>query len=966
MDDGDDTDGTGMGAGCQDGDHARRRRCGLVVLVVALVAGLLVPSAWAGVGATVQEGMAAVDGASSVGGCPTGLVALVTPDGARWCSHGDDHQLARSQEQALVEVNRADGPVPSVPVACYGDGVSGPRVQVLYLHPDDQPDRSTELAGDLQRWVGQVAWTISASAAATGGTRHVRWVTEQAEDGACEAAVVPVALPVDAFASFTDTIAALRAAGYDRTDRKYLAFADVDSGCGISTLPTDDRPGAENEANQLTGYARIDRGCWTTGDDGFYAVPAHELMHTLGAVQRSSPNATAHGHCDDEWDVMCYQDGPDTVIRTVCRDQNSQTLGAGDHHNRLLDCGGDDYFRVPARPGSYLADHWNTADSVYLATTASDGPGFAPRRPTVAPDARGREISWPAGDLGGPHRPLLPDAFGWEACSLPVTLAVAPAGTQAGADGSGSGLLGGLLGGDSGGSSGSTDSATPGPDPDLLAAARQAAAEVNGAVGTSVLAVTDQPAADGPAPDGTIVLRWGSAAPTRLAVRTADARIVAATIVLDATTFSRAGDAADDTYALQAVAQALGIGRVGGTTDLMAPYPPPGARRDVVAGALRHLYGEGCDVDPRLDDTAPGAATQRTATGTRHRVDLARDATDVIGAAVDVAGWLNTHRQQGWATRAVVCRDDVYADCLAGAGLVGRDGPIVYVPGGPDGRLPAAVGDVLDTALAAGARVDVLGGTQAVSAGIEDALRTRLLGRRVQRIAGADRFATAAAVAEQVVTDGGDGNRVALARADDPADAVAVGAAAATKHRPVLLTLPDALPAATRDALGHLGHTLTTVVGGTAAVSPTVAAEVATHATVVRAAGRTRSETAVAVARAPALFNRSEVVDRGSAIGVDGWSPATWALALAAAPVGAYLHAPVLFTGGDAVPSAAPSASGAGDTLQQLENLDVRGTDVSVVSVFVGAGTWASPSVAEAFHGALLPGIDGNVTVTRG
>ena len=46
-------------------------------------------------------------------------------------------------------------------------------------------------------------------------------------------------------------------------------------------------------------------GCWIAG------VAAHELGHTLGAVNNNAPNASGYGHCTDEWDVMCYQDGPE-------------------------------------------------------------------------------------------------------------------------------------------------------------------------------------------------------------------------------------------------------------------------------------------------------------------------------------------------------------------------------------------------------------------------------------------------------------------------------------------------------------------------------------------------------------------------------------------------------------------------------------------------------------------------------
>ena len=65
---------------------------------------------------------------------------------------------------------------------------------------------------------------------------------------------------------------------------------------------------------------------------------------------------------------MCYVDGPGVVVRRVCPDQA---------HEGLLDCNHDDYFSLNPAAGSYLATHWNTAESSFLvagsdpATTSS-------------------------------------------------------------------------------------------------------------------------------------------------------------------------------------------------------------------------------------------------------------------------------------------------------------------------------------------------------------------------------------------------------------------------------------------------------------------------------------------------------------------------------------------------------------------------------------------------------------------
>jgi hypothetical protein len=85
---------------------------------------------------------------------------------------------------------------------------------------------------------------------------------------------------------------------------------------------------------------------------------AHEISHTMGAVQYSAPHTSLGGHCIDEWDVMCYSDAPfHPKMKFLCKD------GLGDFR---LDCNNDDYFAANPARGSYLARHWNEANSMYL------------------------------------------------------------------------------------------------------------------------------------------------------------------------------------------------------------------------------------------------------------------------------------------------------------------------------------------------------------------------------------------------------------------------------------------------------------------------------------------------------------------------------------------------------------------------------------------------------------------------
>lgn len=122
--------------------------------------------------------------------------------------------------------------------------------------------------------------------------------------------------------------------------------------------------------------------------------------------------------------------------------------------------------------------------------------------------------------------------------------------------------------------------------------------------------------------------------------------------------------------------------------------------------------------------------------------------------------------------------------------------------------------------------------------------------RPVARVAGEDRWATAACAARAGHPHGAA--TVVLARGDDAgdhADALAGTVLAHAEDAPVLLTGPRSLAAAARDALVDLAPDRVLVLGGPVAIADRVVAEVdALVGEVTRVAGATRAGTAAAIA----------------------------------------------------------------------------------------------------------------------
>lgn len=281
--------------------------------------------------------------------------------GTNLCTHGPD------PSPVGVDVSKNVAPdspslIPSGPsgIICDGNGVTGSRVQVLYVHGSDVASRLGLYLASIRSWTAGADSIYNESANETGGGRHVHFVT----DSTCNVSVVDVQVSPAGKFSLDSMVSALKAKGYTRTDRKYLSFVDTNLYCGIATIWGDDQPGAANKNNIGPSYSRVDNGCW--GSLNGPRLAAHELMHNLGGVQLSAPHTTHGWHCTDGYDRMCYHDSPTAPPMTFPCSNPAR--------DRLFDCNHNDYYSTNPPAGSYLATHWNAANSRFLLVGAPPAP----------------------------------------------------------------------------------------------------------------------------------------------------------------------------------------------------------------------------------------------------------------------------------------------------------------------------------------------------------------------------------------------------------------------------------------------------------------------------------------------------------------------------------------------------------------------------------------------------------------
>jgi len=237
------------------------------------------------------------------------------------------------------------------------------------------------------------------------------------------------------------------------------------------------------------------------------------------------------------------------------------------------------------------------------------------------------------------------------------------------------------------------------------------------------------------------------------------------------------------------------------------------------------------------------------------------------------------------------------ADALSGGAAAGKaGGPILLVK-------PTSIPSVVQNALTRlkPRNIVILGGTGVVSTSVLNSLKSYTAGT-VTREAGDDRYGTSAAVATANFTSGVANAYVAGGLAWPDAITGSAAAAASATSGPMLLTETHSVPASVVAALKTLKPKTITVLGGNGVVSSGVRASLAKYATsgkVVALSGSDRYATAQKIA----------TTEFSSGVSVAYVATgATYADALAGAPLAALTDSPIVLVRPTSVPAASASA----------------------------------------------------------
>lgn len=287
---------------------------------------------------------------------PNGHLEMTLTDGTVLSTHGGDPKPSHGS-WSWISTSLSRQPI------CATDYY----FHVLYGRLSSQPDRSATARNEILRAVKNTDYLLNMDAVASGNhTADLKVLCDPYNE-------VEIGSFTSGSENFSAVIDAARAAGFNKSNVKYLIFFDTNASsyCGIANFRTDERLSTLNSNNYGGNYALSHRDCWSG------RTPLHEAGHTMGAVQWSAPYSTGTGaHCAEDVDVMCYSpDGGD-------RNQAGTVDRCTDRVH--FDCQFDTYFDTEAETGEYLATNWNIGDRYVNRFLAFDGTTVAPsnRPPT--------------------------------------------------------------------------------------------------------------------------------------------------------------------------------------------------------------------------------------------------------------------------------------------------------------------------------------------------------------------------------------------------------------------------------------------------------------------------------------------------------------------------------------------------------------------------------------------------------
>jgi len=240
-----------------------------------------------------------------------------------------------------------------------------------------------------------------------------------------------------------------------------------------------------------------------------------------------------------------------------------------------------------------------------------------------------------------------------------------------------------------------------------------------------------------------------------------------------------------------------------------------------------------------------------TSNGSNDKVIRVRPAGTSVGRIAGAnryatAALLSASAYPSGATDVMIATGADFPDALAGSAAAGMRGmPILLTT---RTQLPTQTKTELDRLNPQ--RIWVLGGTSVISNTVLSALAPYASSGPPVRVAGSDRFATAAAISKRWYPTPGV-NAAFVAVGTNFADALAGAPAAALRDSPLLLVRSNGIPSATAAELQRLDPDRIYVLGGTAVISAAVATALDPYTTgpVTRLAGANRFATAEAITR---------------------------------------------------------------------------------------------------------------------